>query len=83
MAILGLKFDNHISVGHIITTVTILVGGLWWVASAEARLGSLEKFDIYLEKRLENERVERRYDMNEIKALLKEIRDELKNKVDK
>jgi len=79
----GLRFDNHISLGHIITTFTILVGGLWWAADAAARIASLEKFDTYIENRLESERLDRRADMAEIKVLLKEIRDELRGKADK
>jgi hypothetical protein len=80
---LGITFDRHISVGHILTTVSIIVAGVWWASDASARIAGLEKFSIYLEKRIESETADRRHDMTEIKGLLKEIRDELKEKADK
>lgn len=83
MAILGLRFDNHVSLGHIVTTVAMIMSGLWWAAAADARITNLEKYSINLEKRIDAERDDRRYDMNEIKGLLKEIRDEMKGKMDK
>lgn len=80
---LGITFDRHISIGHILTTASIIVAGVWWAADASARITNLERFGIYLEKRIENENTDRRRDMTEIKMLLKEIRDELKGKADK
>lgn len=74
--ILGLRFDNHVSIGHILTTCTILVTGISWATNTEARIS-------YLENRVKEERVDRQHDMNEIKELLKEIRLALQAKQDK
>lgn len=74
--ILGLRLDNHVSIGHILTTCTILVAGISWATNTEARLA-------YLENRVSEERIDRQNDMIEIKELLKEIRLALQAKRDK
>lgn len=80
---LGLRFDNHVSFGHIITTISIIILGIAWVISTDARLQNLERFDVFLEKKIDNERIDRKSDMNEIKEILKDIKDEIKEKADK
>jgi len=80
---MGLRFDNHVSFGHIITTISIIILGIAWVISTDARLHNLEKFDLFLEKKIDNERIDRKSDMGEIKEILKDIKAEIKDKADK
>lgn len=41
----GWRFDKHISVGHIATTVIVVVSALWWAAKMEGRVAVLEATD--------------------------------------
>lgn len=39
---MGLKFDGTVSLGTIITIVSMLVGGIWFAAQSEARLRQID-----------------------------------------
>lgn len=93
-SIFGLKIDNHISVGHILTTISIMIGGLWWGAQVESRLSVLEKQGSYFNERIAevnssfNSRIveirsDTKDELKDIKRILETMNDKLDQKVDK
>jgi hypothetical protein len=78
-----LTFDNHVSFGHIFTTLCILVSGVWYVANNDNRVTSLERQDTVIMERLNEVRTEISEDIREIKSVLKDISDKLNDKVDR
>ena len=74
-------FDPTISLGHIITTVTMAVGMIWWAASVETRMSNhdirflqLERTDVEQERVRERQRGDQQRELKEIKEELVEIR---------
>lgn len=51
-SIMGMKFDNHISLGHIITTLGVIFAGLTWGMNTNNQISNLQKQDLALESRL-------------------------------
>lgn len=87
---MGMRFDNHVSIGHIITTVALLVACVTWKNSTDNEIYNLKQADIRLEQKdndLKNMMVEIRADyrgdVREIRQLLKEISDKIDQKADK
>lgn len=69
---MGLKIDNHVSVGHIFTTISAIVAGTIVYANMENRIQSLEKSDTRIEKRIDEQ-----------KADTKEVLFRMEQKIDK
>ena len=78
-----LKFDNHVSVGHVTTTVCILIAGILWYANTENRLSQLEQRYIEVSETIEKQNREFndkiRDQKNEIKDDIRDIKDYLKS----
>jgi gas vesicle protein len=78
-----LNFDNHISIGHVVTTIGILVAGITWYANTENRLVGLEQkyADILsiIEQQNESFNEKIRDQKNDIKDDIKDIKDSLKS----
>lgn len=86
--------DRHISVGHILTTLCIVFGSIYYASTIESRLMSLEKQDVVIENRMERQEqvwtsrfnelaADRRADMAEIRASLTRIEQKVDLKADK
>lgn len=71
---MGLKFDNHVSTGHIITTIAAIVTGAILFANMQNDISNLKQTDI----RIEREQVEFKDRFN---AQLEEYRDDYKNDI--
>ena len=71
---MGLKFDNHISLGHIITTIAAIVTGAILFANMQNDISNLKQTDI----RLEREQVNLKNHFNE---QLSEYRNDYKNDI--
>lgn len=89
-----LKFDNHVSVGHVATTIVILIGSILWYAKTENRLAQLETRYVEIASTIEkqnrefndkirDQRTEIKDDIREIKDYLKSIDEKLDGKEDK
>lgn len=78
-----LRFDNHVSVGHVTTTMCILIAGILWYANTENRLSTLEKRYVEISETIEKQNREFndkiRDQKNEIKDDVREIKDYLKS----
>lgn len=71
---MGLKFDNHVSTGHIITTIAAIVTGAILFANMQNDISNLKQTDI----RIEREQAEFKDRFN---AQLEEYRDDYKNDI--
>ena len=80
---MGMKFDNHVSVGHIITTVLIAVAIITWRADTDNRLNNLEKQDQVFENEVQTFRNDYKADLREIRQLFQQISDKMDKKADK
>lgn len=89
-----LNFDNHISIGHVITTIGIVVAGITWYANTENRLVGLEKkyTDILaviesqnesFNEKIRDQKSEIKDDIRDIKDTLRSIESKIDNKADK
>lgn len=89
-----LRFDNHVSLGHITTTVCIIVAGILWYANTENRLkqlevryveiaASIEKQNRDFNEKIRDQKTEIKDDIRDIKDYLKSISQKLDNKADK
>ena len=89
-----LNFDNHISIGHVITTFCIIAAGIVWYANTENRLVGLEtKYGDLLNiiksqnsefnDKIREQRVDIRDDIKDIKDTLTSIENKIDNKADK
>ncbi len=78
-----IKFDNHVSLGHIFTTGTIIVSCVVYALSIENRLNLLERNDQVMEKRIEDNRGDVKEALNDIKVTLHEISTKIDKKADK
>ena len=90
----GWHLKKEVTIGQIITLITILVSGIWWASSVETRLGTSaaertrieQKLDITLEgmtdrfDRYQNQVSE---SMGRIERNLTQINDKLDKKADK
>ncbi len=87
---MGMRFDNHVSIGHIFTTIMILVALITWKNNIENEIVNLKQNDLVLEKRdteLKEKvleiRADYRSDVRDIRELVKEILDKIDKKADK
>jgi hypothetical protein len=80
---MGITFDRHISIGHIFTTVSMIVIASIWYANTENRLFNLEKRDSEIAEIVKEYRADYRDDLREIKVALKDISDKLDKKADR
>lgn len=78
-----LTFDNHVSVGHILTTLCILVSGVWYIANNDNRVTTLERQDKVIMERINDVRSDISEDIRDIKTSLKEISNKLNDKADR
>ena len=89
-----LSFDNHISIGHVITTFGIIVAGVVWYANTENRLRGLEsKYSEVMitiqeqnkefNEKIRDQKLEIKDDIRDIKDALKSIESKIDNKADK
>jgi hypothetical protein len=69
---MGIKIDNHVSVGHIFTTLSAIIAGVLVYANMESRITSLEKSDVRIEKRIDDQKQD-----------TKELLDRMEIKIDK
>lgn len=69
---MGIKIDNHVSVGHIFTTLSAIVAGVLVYANMENRVTALEKSDVRIEKQIESQKQD-----------TKELLDRMELKIDK
>ena len=81
-----LHIDPTISIGHIITTISIAVSMIWWASTVETRLGNhdvkiqhMQAQDERLDRERERERREWKDELREIKAELRELNTRLGN----
>jgi hypothetical protein len=88
--ILGMKFDNHVSIGHVFTTIGILVVGVYWASNIDNQISNLNGQDQRLEQQdtqiramVAETRNDYRSDIKEVRGLLKEISDKIDKKVDR
>ena len=71
--IFGIKIDNHLSVGHVFTTLSLVVAGTIIYANNENRLTSLEKADARIEREIEKQQSDYRQDMMRMEAKIDKI----------
>lgn len=79
----GMKIDNHISAGHILTTVCLVVSGITWAVNTDNRLQYLERQDAVFAQEVQDFKKDYKDDMKEIRQYFKEISDLLSKKVDR
>lgn len=82
-AFLGVKFDPHISVGHILTTVCILVSGVTWAVNTGNRLARLEATDTEFKTVITEFRNDYKSDLREIRQMFQSISDKIDKKADR
>lgn len=80
---MGIKFDNHISIGHILTTVCLIVSGITWAVNTDNRLQNLERQDIILERDILDFKKDYKDDLKEIRQLFQQISDKIDKKMDR
>lgn len=81
--VFGVTYDNHISAGHIMTTVLAIFAGAGAYYSVVYDIQKLKETDVRIEKQLDMQRVEHRYALDKIDHKLDKIYDKLDTKVDK
>lgn len=81
-----LHIDPTISIGHIITTITIAVSAIWWASTVETRIANhdvkikhIEDADVKLERTRAEERREWKDELREIKQELRELNTRIGN----
>lgn len=90
MVFMGMRFDNHVSVGHIITTFALIVACVTWKNTTDNEIYNLQQSDLRLEKSdgdlkelILETRTDYRGDIREVRGLLKEISEKIDRKADK
>ena len=82
--------EKSISVGHIITTVTVALGAIWWAAKLETRINILDnnfqglqsRLEV-TDRRIETVRIESNAQMLQIKSELQQQLDRIDHKLDR
>lgn len=82
-AFLGVKLDPHISAGHILTTVCIVVSGITWAVNTGNRLERLEAADTEFKTVISEFRNDYKADLREIRQLFQQISDKIDKKADR
>lgn len=87
---MGIRLDNHVSIGHIITTIALLIACVTWKNNTDNEIFNLKNSDLRLEQKDEELRnmiieirADYRGDVREIRELLKEISNKIDGKADK
>jgi hypothetical protein len=78
-----IRWDNHISYGHVITTLSMLLAGVSWGVATEIRISNLEREDAKIERLIQENRTDVRGLFVDIKQDLREINAKLDRKADK
>jgi len=81
--IMGMRFDNHVSIGHIFTTIAVVIGGLTWGLNTNNELYNLNQQDQRIFAQIAENRADYRADLRDIRGLLKEISDKIDKKQDR
>ena len=79
----GWHLKKEVSVGHIVTTVTILISAAAYVTSVESRFTEAEMRDMAIVERIDRAERWQRDELAEIKSALRRIEDKLDRKADK
>lgn len=87
---MGLKFDNHISIGHVFTTIMIIVALVTWKVTVENEQKNLRQEILYLKaadddlkRTIAENRADYRQDIKDIRELLQNILDKVDKKMDR
>lgn len=80
---MGLRFDNHVSVGHIFTTLSVIIIGTAWAVNTDNRISNLERSDIQMERVIEKQKTENDSNMVYIRNRLDYLVDVVNKKVDR
>lgn len=54
---MGIKIDNHVSVGHIFTTIAAVAAGIFAYANMQNDIKNLKETDVRLEHRIEEQKI--------------------------
>lgn len=79
----GWHLKKEVSVGHIVTTATILISAAAYVTSVESRFTEAEMRDMAIVERINRAERWQRDELAEIKSALRRIEDKLDRKADK
>jgi hypothetical protein len=79
----GVRFDGTITLGNLLTALSMGVGLFVYAMTVETRLTTLKDKDIELEKRIERDTKLYMDSLGEIKTGLHRIEDKLDKKADK
>lgn len=79
----GMKIDNHVSIGHIFTTLAIIVAFITWSVNTDNRLAQLEKADAQFRQEFSEYKNDYKADLREIRQLFQQISDKLDKKADR
>ena len=71
------QLDKKISLAHIVTTITMIVGGLMWLNAKDKRIDLNAQSIIYLQQRVSENRNEIREDLKQINEKLDRINERL------
>jgi len=82
-AFLGVKFDPHISVGHIVTTVCVIISGVTWAVNTGNRIERLEASDAEFKVTINEFRNDYKADLREIRQMFQAISDKIDKKADR
>lgn len=53
LSFMGIKIDNHVSVGHIFTTIAAVAAGIFAYANMQNDIQNLKQADIRIEKQID------------------------------
>ena len=79
----GVLFDPTITLGHVLTTVAMVVAGLTWGMRLESRVDRTEERALGIERRIDRDDAQQRETTSEIKAALRRIEDKIDQKADR
>lgn len=82
-ALKGWHLRKEVTVGQIITIITILFSGLWYISTVETRLSLLEREDSVLLSRIDTTDKGMVRALDQINITLRRIEDKLDRKADK
>ncbi len=79
----GWHLKKEVTIGQLLTLITLLISGLWWASSVETRLTHLDAEDIRIEQKndMQNENIEKI--LGRIERKQDKIFDKLDGKADK
>lgn len=74
---------KEVNLGHIVTTLSVIVGVLYWSADVNNQITSLRREDQIIHERVNDVRTDTRVQFAEIKSALLRIEEKLDKKADK